>query len=133
MNKKNTKEEVKIYSAGEVMSMIESFSDGMQIIAEGQSELVKKIDNIEGRFDGLEGKFDKLEIKVDKLEGKFDVLEGKFDVLEGKFDVLEGKFDVMQEDISEIKYKLNRKVDYEDFEKLEKKFVKLEKLVLSKI
>ena len=126
MNKKNTKEEVKIYSAGEVMSMIESFSDGMQIIAEGQSELVKKIDNIEGRFDGLEGKFDKLEIKVDKLEGKFDVLEGKFDVLEGKFDV-------MQEDISEIKYKLNRKVDYEDFEKLEKKFVKLEKLVLSKI
>ena len=105
MNKKNTKEEVKIYSAGEVMSMIESFSDGMQIIAEGQSELVKKIDNI----------------------------EGKFDVLEGKFDVLEGKFDVMQEDISEIKYKLNRKVDYEDFEKLEKKFVKLEKLVLSKI
>lgn len=105
MKKNIIKKEDKIYSAGEVMSMIESFSDGMQVIAEGQSELVKKFDGLEGRFDGLEV----------------------------RFDGLERKFDTMQEDISEIKYKLNKKVDYEDFEKLEKKFYKLEKLVMSKI
>lgn len=44
-----------------------------------------------------------------------------------RFDGLEGKFDRMQEDISEIKYELKRKVYYNEFEKLEKRVLRLEK------
>lgn len=46
---------------------------------------------------------------------------------------LETKFDNMQEDITEIKQKLSEKVDREEFNKMEKRVIKLEKLVFAKL
>ena len=41
--------------------------------------------------------------------------------------------DIVKSDVSKIKHDLKRKVDYEDFEKLEKRFLKVERLVFSKL
>jgi hypothetical protein len=49
-----------------------------------------------------------------------------------RLDGLEGKFDRMQEDITEIKHRLAEKAGREEFEKLEKRVVKTERLVLAK-
>lgn len=44
-----------------------------------------------------------------------------------------GRLDTMQDDITEIKHKLSEKVDREEFNKMEKRMVKLEKLVFAKL
>lgn len=46
---------------------------------------------------------------------------------------LETKFDNMQEDITEIKQRLSEKVDRDEFNKMEKRVIKLEKLVFAKL
>lgn len=43
------------------------------------------------------------------------------------------KTNCLQDDVTEIKYKLSEKVDREEFEKLEKRMIKLEKLVFAKL
>ena len=60
------------------------------------------------------------------------ILSDKVDGLEGKFDKMQGDITNMQDDITEIKHKLSEKVDLSDFQKLEKRFIKLERLVLAK-
>ena len=44
-----------------------------------------------------------------------------------------GKLDNLQNDVTEIKYKLSEKVDRDEFRKLEKRMLKLEKLVFAKL
>ncbi|MEF3692400.1 MAG: hypothetical protein V3574_05090 [Candidatus Moraniibacteriota bacterium] len=49
-----------------------------------------------------------------------------------RLDGIDNRLDKMQEDISDIKYDLKQKVSYEEFEKMEKRVSKLEKLFLIK-
>ena len=107
---KNKKEPV--FSSNEVMMMLEQMSDGIAVIAEQGNDTAKKIDRLETRFDGL---------------------ETRFDGLEARFDGLETKVDNLQSDVTEIKHKLAEKVDRDEFQNLEKRMIKLEKLVFSKI
>lgn len=46
---------------------------------------------------------------------------------------IKSDIDVMQGDIASIKYDLKEKASQEDFEKMEKRVVKLEKLVFAKL
>jgi hypothetical protein len=57
----------------------------------------------------------------------------RLDNHDSRFDNLESKVDRLQEDVTEIKHKLSEKVDREEFEKLEKRMIKLEKLVFAKL
>jgi len=88
---KNTSKqsEEKMYTTGEVGSMIERFDDSLKIVAEN----LVSVDNRLGR--------------------------------------LETKMDILQDDMVEVKFELKRKVGEDEFEKLEKRVVKLEKLSLS--
>lgn len=56
----------------------------------------------------------------------------KFEQIDKRFDKLENKVDKLQDDMTQVKHDLKRKVDYEEFALLEKRLVKLEKLVLAK-
>ena len=112
MKKKVTKiESEKSFEFGQVMTMLEQMSDGIGVIAEDQGEIKNRLGN---------------------LEGKFDTLEGKFDTLEGKVDRLQEDMDIVKSDVSKIKTDLKRKVDYDEFEKLEKRMLKVERLVFAK-
>lgn len=90
--------ENKVFQSGEVMSILEQMSDGIQLVSEQHGEIIKKLGEHDKRFD-------KLEEKVDRL----------------------------QDDMTEVKHKLSEKVDREEFNKMEKRLVKLEKLVLAKL
>ncbi|MEI7750064.1 MAG: hypothetical protein WCJ25_03605 [Candidatus Moraniibacteriota bacterium] len=134
----------KVFSSDHVMSLLESMSDGIQIISEQHEGIVSRLDTIDGHLDVIDGRLDKIEVrldtievrldtletKVDNLEVRFDTLETKVDNLEVRFDTLETKVDTLQEDVTEIKHKLSQKVDLEDFQKLEKRLIKVEGFVL---
>ncbi|EKE15989.1 MAG: hypothetical protein ACD_11C00057G0014 [uncultured bacterium] len=107
MKKKNQKnaDTEKAYGFGEVMFMLENMNDGIQIIAEQQVDMKKDIDII---------KEDISEINV-RLGG------------------VEDRLGNVEDNVIEIKHKLSEKVDREEFNKLEKRMIKLEKLVFAKI
>ncbi|MDP2838131.1 MAG: hypothetical protein Q8O53_02540 [Candidatus Moranbacteria bacterium] len=54
------------------------------------------------------------------------------DVLSEKVDVLSDKVDRMQDDITDIKYTLSEKVERSEFQKLEKRMIKVERAVFVK-
>ncbi|MEI6650920.1 MAG: hypothetical protein WCL23_05880 [Candidatus Moraniibacteriota bacterium] len=127
---KDTENVEKVFSSDHVMSLLENMSDGIQIISEQHGGIVSRLDTIDGRLDRIEVRLDTLEVKVDNLEVKVDNLEVKVDNLEVKVDNLEIKTDHLQEDVTEIKHRLSQKVDLEDFQKLEKRLIKVEGFML---
>jgi chaperonin cofactor prefoldin len=102
--KKISSEVEKTFRSGEVMSLLENMNEGIHVIAESQTEVIRRLDGLEGRMDTLETKVDTLEVKMDHL----------------------------QDDMTDVKYKLSEKVDISDFKKLEKRVVKIEGLAFSK-
>lgn len=117
------KKENKTYSQDQVVTILEDIKDQFTAFGEGLDVVSHTVERLEGRFDTLEGRFD-------TLEGRFNTLEGRFDHLESRFDTLEAKVDRMQDDITDIKHELSQKVNLEDFQKLEKRVVRMEKIVL---
>ena len=109
------KEEEKAFTSSEVMSLLEHMSEGIEVIAETQLGTNRRIDGLEQRFDGL--------------EQRFDGLEQRFDGLENKFEKLEHKVDRLQDDMTDVKQTLSAKVDRTEFSKLEKRMVKVERVV----
>jgi predicted nucleic acid-binding Zn-ribbon protein len=60
-----------------------------------------------------------------------DVVD-RLDGIDGRLDKMQGDIDIIKSDIVDIKYDLKDKVSYAEFEKMEKRMVKLEKLVFAK-
>jgi hypothetical protein len=85
----NKKDKKSVFASSEVMSFLENMNGGIQLISEQHTEII---------------------IRLDKLDGRVDRMQG---------------------DITEIKHKLSQKVDLEDFQKLENRLIKLERIVLS--
>lgn len=56
----------------------------------------------------------------------------RLDGIDGRLDTLEEKVDCLQDDVTGIKYTLAAKADRSEFEKLEKRMVKVERVVFSK-
>lgn len=108
---KTTKE--KTYTASEFGSILERIDTNVQILAEGHSALVDGQDEIKKTLVGIDQRLGGVEIRLGGVEGRLELVETKIDRL--------------QDDIVEVKFDLKRKVDAEQFEKLEKRVVKLEK------
>lgn len=100
-------------------------SDGQDRLEKEQKKLSQKFDNLEMRFDGLGTRFGGLEETVSRMDKRLIRVEGKVEEIDNRLVRVE-------DDVIEIKHKLSEKVDREEFNKLEKRLVKLEKLVLSK-
>ena len=131
--KKEAKKIDKMYSGDHVMAMFEELKDNFKVFGEGQSLLINRVDSMEVKIDAMDGKIGAMEVKIDAMDGKIGAMEVKIDRIENKIETIEKKIDRLQDDMVEVKYDLKRKVDYEEFEKLEKRTVKLEKLVFSKM
>jgi DNA repair ATPase RecN len=101
-NQDNKKDQT--YSSNEVATLLESLNDGIQLISEQHGGVIKRLDNIDGRLEGIDGRLDKIDGRLDRIE----------------------------EDVVEIKHELKKKVDYDEFEKLEKRVIKLEKLAMAR-
>lgn len=112
MKKKTQKSTENAYGFTQVMSMLENMNDGISVIAEKQVELSDQVKEVKEKVDNLEVKVDNLEVKVDRIDARLARVE---------------------DDVVDIKHNLSEKVDREEFNKLEKRMVKLEKLVFAKI
>lgn len=62
-----------------------------------------------------------------------DLLSNKVDRIETKVDVIDERLVRVEDNTIEVKHKLSEKVDLEDFQKLEIRLIKLEKIVFEKI
>lgn len=100
MKNETNKTEEKVYTAGEVGSMLESIDNTMKMMAENHVGVIERLDGIDNRLNNVENRLERVEGKVDRL----------------------------QDDMVEVKFELKRKVDQDDFKKLEKRVIKLERL-----
>ncbi|EKE19771.1 MAG: hypothetical protein ACD_8C00109G0002 [uncultured bacterium] len=109
---KNTskKSEERAFTANEVGSMIERFDDSLKILAEN--------------YVGMDQ-------RMGRIENKLESVDNRLGNVENKLELVETKIDRLQDDMVEVKFDLKRKVDAEQFEKLEKRVVKLEKISVS--
>lgn len=118
--------------------LLEDLKGQFKAFGEGLGTLSEQFEDFKVKQDVLTGKVEKLEDgqkiltgKVEKLEIGQKVLAGKVEKLEEGQKILTKKVDGLQSDVTEIKHKLSKKVDIEDFQKLEKRVIKLEKMMLS--
>lgn len=110
--KKKAEKKNKNFEFGQVMSLLESMDGGIKVISEQHGDVMSKLK---------------------EHDQEFETIGSKLKEHDQKFETLEEKMDLMQDDITEIKHKLSEKVDREEFNKLEKRMVKLEKLVFAKV
>jgi archaellum component FlaC len=68
--------------------------------------------------------------RLDGIDNRLDGIDNRLDGIDDKLELVETKIDRLQDDMVEVKFELKRKVDAEQFEKLEKRVVKLENLSL---
>lgn len=108
------------------MSMLENMSDGISVIAESQKDL-------SGQMNVIKDKVDNLEVKVDNLEVKVDVIDKRLTRVEGGVVEINERLIRVEEDVVDIKHKLPEKIDRDEFNKVEKRVLKLEKLVFAKL
>lgn len=92
------------YNSGEVITLLESITDSINFIAEQHGEIIKSIGLINKNIEVINKRLDKIESRLDRME----------------------------DDIREIKITLKNKVGRSEFEKLEKRVVKLEKLAIAR-
>ena len=70
---------------------------------------------------------DSLKTLAESMNIKFEGVNSRLDGIDVGLDKVETKIDRLQDDMVEVKFELKRKIDAEQFEKLEKRVVKLEK------
>ncbi len=119
---KKTKE--KVYTVGEVGSLLESMDGTMKMMSENYSSLVKTQGEILEVQHVMQNQLERVEVRLGSVENRLENVENRLDSVETKIDRL-------QNDMVEVKFELRRKVDAEEFEKLEKRVVKLEQLSYS--
>lgn len=139
MKNQTKKIEEKIYTAGEVGSMLESIDGTMKMMSENYAGLVKTQDemkktlvNMDNRLGRVEDRLSGVEGRLSGVEGRLSGVEGRLDGVEQRLEKVETKIDRLQDDMVEVKFELKKKVSTDDFEKLEKRVVKLEKLSYSR-
>ncbi len=93
----------KVYSGDQVVAILEDIKDQFNAFGEGLGVVSDGQERLEKRFNRLEKKVEEIDIRLISVQG----------------------------DVIEIKHKLSEKVDLADFQKLEKRMIKLEKLVLA--
>ena len=100
------------FEFGQVMSMLENMNGGIQLVSEQHGEVITRLDNLDENVDNLQEDVTTLKKDVNKLQDDMGIVKS---------------------DVSKIRQDLKRKVDYDEFEKLEKRFIKVERLVFAKL
>jgi len=118
-------------SMNEFKTVVEAFRSDMKKMGE---VITHRFDRLEGRMDGLEGKMGKLQGRMDGLEGKIGKLDSRMVKVETKVDGLTEQVGLLTEQVGllmegqvEIKAALEDKVSRQEFAKLEKRVVRLER------
>ena len=131
--KKNTdKNKEKTYRAGEVLTMLESINDSISVIAEQHLGISNRLDGMDKKFNKVDERFDKIDEKFNKVDERFDKIDERFEGIDERLDNMQADMNTVKSDVFDIKYDLRQKVSYDDFAKMEKRVLKLEKIVSAK-
>lgn len=99
--------------------MLENMNGGIQLVSEQHGEVIIRLD--------------KLDEKADNLQEDVTMLKKDVTMLKKDVNKLQDDMGIVKSDVSKIRQDLKRKVDYDEFEKLEKRFIKVERLVFAKL
>ena len=123
-----------MFKGSHVEVILEDIQDQFKVFGEELGRASQKIDVLDGKMERLEKKMDngffEVNDRIDNLEEKMDGVEEKMDGMENRMGGMEGKMERIGDDVSEIKYKLDKKVDRDEFQKLEKRVIRLERPVV---
>ncbi len=72
-----------------------------------------------------------VKILAESMDIKFESVNNRLNGIDNKLELVDTKIDRLQDDMVEVKFELKRKVAADEYEKLEKRVVKLEKLSLA--
>lgn len=127
-----------IYSNNKLV--LESVSGLKDIVISNHKEFLEFKKETKDNFKAVAGAFTEMNDKMDNMQGDINNLQEDVKVIKGDISnlqedvkVIKGDVSNIQGDVIEIKHKLSEKVDLKDFQTLEKRFVKLEKLVFAKL
>ena len=156
MKKINKKE--KINSIDHLTVVLEDMNSKFDLVVENTSGLDKRIEKVSGdlkefkeetknnfkavanafsemndRMDGMQEDMNNMQGTINNMQGDISNMQGTINNMQGDISNMQGAIDNVQGDVTEIKHKLSEKVDLKDFQNLEKRFLKLEKLVFAKL
>lgn len=114
MKNQTKQSEEKVFTASDMGLILERIDDSFKLMTESMDI---KFENVDQKFEAVDKRFDGIDRRLDGIDCRLDLVETKIDRL--------------QDDMVEVKFELKRKVDAEEFERLEKRVVKLENLSLS--
>ena len=127
--KKNIRTEKK-RSDDQTAVILERVESQFKAFGEAQSLLIDNVDNFKK---DVKNQFMAFGEAQDLLSNKVDKIDERLENVEVKVDKIDERLERVEDNTIEIKHKLSEKVDLEDFQKLEIRLIKLEKIVFEKI
>jgi chromosome segregation ATPase len=120
-------------SMNEFKTVVESFRSEIRKVAEVTNHLFNKFEKVENKLEKVEDKLEKVEDKLEKVEDKLEKMDKDLQVVKLDVSGLKEQVGFLMEGQTEIKSELRAglkdRVTYQDFDKLEKRVVRLEKKV----
>jgi septal ring factor EnvC (AmiA/AmiB activator) len=109
------------------------------LVTERQEVLIDKVDSMDKRLTRVEDevvfireRLDKVEKGLGRVEERLTKVEDRLTKVEDRLTKVEDGNARIEDEIFDIKRKLSQKIDFDDLQKLEKRLVRLEKLVLAR-
>lgn len=134
MKKKTSPKKLeKSFGFGEVMTLLEQMNDGIGVIAEAQEFTNKKLSEVDTRLVNVENRLVNVEDRLINVETRLVNVEDRLINVENRLVNVEDRLISVEDDVIEVKHRLSEKVDRDEFNKMEKRMIKLEKLVFAKL
>lgn len=134
MKKKSNKKDKK-YSQDHVAVILEDMQSQFKAFGDGQKGLIDEMKMIKEETETIKERLESLTDKVNEnhieLLGFKEETKNNFKAVAENFSEMNDKIDDVQNDVRDIKQNLSTKVEQEDFNKLEKRVVKVERLALA--
>lgn len=134
MKNQTNKTEEKNYTKSDIEVILKRidnrFDDTIGLLTKDTGKKIEKnTSELGSMIEDLDTKIVTLSESVDI---KFENVNNKLDHVDNRLELVETKIDRLQDDMVEVKFELKRKVGQDEFEKLEKRVVKLEKVSLAR-
>lgn len=129
--KTGTKDRVEILLE-EMKDQFSAFGEGLSLVSERQEVLIEKVDAMDKRLIRVEDEVAFIKERLIKIEERLTLVEKSNIGIDERLALVEESNARIEDEISDIKRKLSQKVDLDDLQKLEKRLVKLEKLVFAR-
>jgi chromosome segregation ATPase len=122
----------------EFKTVVESFRTDMkkvtEVVQHGFARVDERFDKVEGRMDRLENRMDRMQGQMNQMQGQVNQVQVQLNQVHERVNRIDGRLESVYEQTglllegqTEMKHELKNKVSYDEFNKLEKRVVRLER------